>query len=386
MKVCLETSTFRARFAGIAYYAWFLAFNLLRQEAVSELSGFDGSSFAPLTEEGLEAILRADRGERTSSRLYHRARQVPLMRASYRAYKGLRFRRGVGGFDLFHAINYVAPAEVAVPVLPLIHDVSHERFPQAHPAERVAWLRRGLRHLDRYPLLNTISRFSADEIADFYGYPIERIRVSHPGVNPIFRQPPAEAALAGVAAQGLEAGQFFLTVGTIEPRKNHDVLIDAYARLPRDFRRAHPLVFVGQPGWGRLTSRHADALRQEGSVRFTGYADEPTLAAYYASAAALLFPTIYEGFGIPVAEAMAAGLPAIVSDIPIMHEVAGESASYVSAREPEAWAAAIGTAAARSGEARATIAAAGRRQSAAFTWEHTAERTAAIYREILAAG
>jgi glycosyltransferase involved in cell wall biosynthesis len=113
----------------------------------------------------------------------------------------------------------------------------------------------------------------------------------------------------------------------------------------------------------------------------TGYADETTLHALYASARALLFPTLYEGFGIPVAEAMAAGLPAIVSDIPVMREVTGGMAGFVAPLDADGWAAAI-LRAIEAGDGLTERRAEARLASAAFTWEETARATAAIYREL----
>lgn len=384
MRICLETSTFRARPAGIAYYTLFLASHLMASEPDLELSGFDGNVFSPLTDDVLDRVRHPRQGgaKAGSAALYQRARQVRVAREAFRAYKALRFRRGVRAFGLFHAMNFMPPVETAVPVLPLIHDVSHERFPETHPAERTAWLRRRLARIGRYPLVNTVSDFSADEISEFYGYPRERIRVTRPGVNPAFRLPVPEAAREGVSRLGLEEGRFFLSVGTMEPRKNHATLFSAYAKLDPATRRHFPLVQVGQPGWGRSEPAHLDRLVAEGSVRILGYADEATLHALYASARALLFPTLYEGFGIPVAEAMATGLPAVVSDIPVMHEVTGGAAEFVPPMDAEGWAEAIRRAADESDVSRSGRRTAARTASEAFTWEETARLTAAIYREL----
>jgi len=385
MRICLETSTFRARLAGIAYYTLFLADHLLAVQEDIELSGFDGNAFSSLSAESLDRIRNGPEGggETRAAGLYHRARQFRPAREAFRAYKALRFRGGAGRFDLFHAMNFMPPAETGIPVLPLVHDISHERFPEAHPAERTHWLRKRLAHLDRYPLVNTVSSFSADEIARFYGYPRHRIRVTHPGVNPIFRGPAPATTNAMLDRLELRAGHFFLSVGTMEPRKNHATLFAAYALLGAGIRRRFPLVHVGQPGWGKGEPQHLAALVAEGGVRMLGYADEATLRGLYASARALLFPTLYEGFGIPVAEAMASGLPAIVSDIDVMHEVTGGMADFVAPLDADGWAAAIMRAAESSADGISGRKAAAQRASERFDWAETARETAAIYRELV---
>ena len=382
MRICLETSTFRVRMAGVAYYAWFLSDQLVRHYPGISLTGFDGTRFEQLDEKKLADVLTADRQASPAKSLYQHARKAPVARAAYRKLKEWRFVRNASRFDVYHAINSMPPTDIDRPVLPLVHDVSHERMPEVHPEERVVWLRKRLRNLGRYRLINTVSHFSAREIADCYGVPLDRIRVTYPGVNPRFRRPAEDEALKRLGGLGLQTGKFFLTVGTIEPRKNFDVLIDAYADLPPSLRQSHPLVLVGQPGWGKLASRHADMLRQEGSVRFTGYVDEALLRALYASATAMLFPTLYEGFGIPVAEALAAGLPVIASDIAIMHEVAGQVATFVPPRDVAAWTEAIRRLHDASAEDRLILAHASVEQSARFSWSANARDTAALYREL----
>lgn len=205
--------------------------------------------------------------------------------------------------------------------------------------------------------------------------------MTKPGVNPAFRAPPPPSTAETLRRLGIDKGGFFLSVGTMEPRKNHATLFAAYAMLPPEMRRRFPLVQVGQPGWGKVEPVHLDRLTAEGSVRILGYADEAMLHTLYSSARALLFPTLYEGFGMPVTEAMAAGLPVIASDIPVMREVAGGAADFVETLDAEGWAQAILEAAGTSDEGLDKRREAARRASETYTWEKTAQGTAAIYRE-----
>ena len=383
MKVCIETSTFRVRFAGIAYFAWFLARHMIDRHPEIDLWGFDGGGFRKLDEDYLSSSLTANGTAALSSHTYQRLREIPMMRQAFRAYKQRVFMKGVTSFDLFHAVNSAPPRDPDVPVLPLVHDVSHKRYPQTHPAERVAWLDERLGNLGRFPLVNTVSHFSAREISELLDFPIERIRVSYPGVDPLFRRPAEAAALASLERWGLRPRGFFLTVGTIEPRKNHRVLVEAYSLLPRAFRIEHPLVFVGQPGWGRLETPNIEHLRKEGSLIFTGYVDRPCLRALHAQATAMLFPTLYEGFGIPVAEAMAAGLPVVASDIEVMREVAHPVARFVAPTAAEAWCQAIRDMADLADGDRAALSARSIQASQKFNWDATAASVADIYRELV---
>lgn len=313
-----------------------------------------------------------------TAKTFERISRFDAARRAYRWVNGRRFVQAGTRFDLFHAISFVTPYETSAPVLPLIHDVSFERLPDTHPAERVAWLRRRLAGINRFAFINTPSEFTADEVAEVYGYPRERIGVTHPGVSERLYEAPDQAALEEVAALGLKDRSFFLTVGTVEPRKNHKVLVEAYAAMPPNVRQRTPLVIVGATGWGSLDAAGRDELVREGSVRFLGYAREELVHALYSTATALLFPTLYEGFGIPVAEAMACGLQPIVSDIPVMHEVAGDAGFYVDPEDAGAWADLLREPAEsneRFSSPEQLIA-----RSRLFTWRQNAQKTAALYR------
>lgn len=378
MRVCLETSAIRSPMTGIGYYALSLAKNLLNEAPALEYYCFDGAGVQPMTEAGLDrragAVARVDG---LANRAMHFVGQSSLVRHAYRWFKGHRFEQTATTFDLFHAINFVAPRETNGPVLPLIHDISFERLPQTHPSERVTFLRKRLARLEQYAFVNTPSHFTAREVADFYAYPLERIVVTHPGVDERLRGEPTAAAQAEVAALGLADRSFFLMVGTIEPRKNHKVVVEAYAGMPAEVRRRFPLVIAGAVGWGSLEVAGQEDLVREGSVRFIGYASTDLVHALYTRASALLFPSLYEGFGMPVAEAMACGLPLIVSDIAVMHEVAGDCGTFVDPNNPQAWRDTLLTAmeTAVTGDARTALIDRSRR----FNWPDTARKTADLY-------
>jgi glycosyltransferase involved in cell wall biosynthesis len=195
-------------------------------------------------------------------------------------------------------------------------------------------------------------------------------------------------ATAGPLPEGIEPG-FILAVGTIEPRKNYSRLLDAYRTL-RSRRGAPPiiigsrvgvpqLVIAGRPGWA-----YGDTLqriRDEPGVRYLGHVDEPTLAALYESASVLAYPSLYEGFGLPLLEAMAHGVPAVIGKAGALPELAGGAAIEVDPEEVDAIAA--GLEKLLSDESlRRKLSAAGKRRSAGFTWERAAASTLDILRRI----
>ncbi|HYM65949.1 MAG TPA: glycosyltransferase family 1 protein, partial [Patescibacteria group bacterium] len=187
---------------------------------------------------------------------------------------------------------------------------------------------------------------------------------------------PASAA-PGALPDRLEPG-FILAVGTVEPRKNYARLVQAY-RLLRAGGAVPPLVIAGRVGWAL-----GDTLSQiaaEPGVRYLGHVDEPTLAALYEAAGVLAFPSLYEGFGLPLLEAMARGIPAIVGSDGALPELAGGAALPVDPTDPQAIATALQSLIADPA-LRARLGEEGRKRAAHFTWEAAAAQTLAILRRI----
>jgi glycosyltransferase involved in cell wall biosynthesis len=201
-----------------------------------------------------------------------------------------------------------------------------------------------------------------------------------PGVEAVPQRPlPAE-----LVAQGLRPGGYVLFVGTLEPRKNLRRLLEAYARLPQALQAAFPLVIAGGAGWGGVAvQRWAEELGVA-AVRVLGYVADETLEALQAQAAVLAMPSVYEGFGLPLLEAMRFGVPVLTANVASMPEVAGEAGVLVDPYEVDSIAAGL---ARLLGDAalRARLGAAGRSRSQAFTWARSAQAMVRVFEEALAA-
>ena len=284
--------------------------------------------------------------------------------------------------DVYHATDYLVPRFSRTPVVATLHDA----IPLAHPEWANPRFRRLKNRLLRgfaksADLVIAISHAAVAELVEHYSIDRSRIRVVPLGVDAEWFWDPGAAAIDALPTSfGVQRG-FYLHVGTLQPRKNLDALITAYERLPSAVRAQRQLVVVGKYGWGaeRLRDRLL-LLRGAGRVIWLEYVDRATLRALYHAARAFVFPSLAEGFGLPVVEALAAGLPVIASDLPALREVARQHASYVSPHQVDAIADAMlaldhAPRDAASAEAR-------RVHARTFSWKACATRTLSVYREL----
>ncbi|ANJ67605.1 hypothetical protein A9404_09600 [Halothiobacillus diazotrophicus] len=231
---------------------------------------------------------------------------------------------------IYHEPNFI-PVRYPGKQVITVHDLSHVHQPAFHPPARVAYLNARLGPaMSRADVILTDSHFVAEEIQSVYGVPEERVYVAHLGVSPDFRPRTADETASTRAGFQLRDRGFVLSVATLEPRKNLIRLIDAYARLPSTLRSAYPLVLVGGVGWQNadLLTR-VQAMESAGELIRTGYLPQAQVLDLYASAAIFAYPSLYEGFGLPVLEAFASGTPVLTSNVASLPEVSGGAAIEV---------------------------------------------------------
>jgi glycosyltransferase involved in cell wall biosynthesis len=288
------------------------------------------------------------------------------------------------GLDLLHGMAFAAPILAPAPSVVTIYDLSFIHHPDRLSAGRRAYLQviagRSARHARR---VIAISASTAQDVTRMLGIPPDRIDVALPGVGAHF-QPLPEQEIAAFRARLDLPAHFFLHLGTLEPRKNLAVLLEAFARLPESVRADAPLVLVGGKGWG-LDEVHATIVRLdlERHVRLEGYAPDDDLPLWYNAASALVFPSVYEGWGLPVVEALACGTPVVVSDVSSLPEAAGDAGLRLPPYSVDAWAAGLERALTDSAW-RAAATAQGLAHAATLTWEATAQAHVACYRRALA--
>ncbi len=233
-----------------------------------------------------------------------------------------------GRMDLFYSPDFVLPPQLAGRRLLTVHDLAFLVHPECAVPSLEWYLRRAVpRSIARADLLLADSHHTRQDLTRLLGVAPERVEVLYPGVEPAFR-PLEPATLGKVRTRYGLPERFLLTVGTIEPRKNLPRLLEALAGLPEHLRL--PLIVVGRPGW--LYEETFAAVERYGlqkEVRFLGFVPQEDLPALYNLALALVYPSLYEGFGLPPLEAMACGTPVLTSRTSSLPEVVGESAVLV---------------------------------------------------------
>lgn len=284
------------------------------------------------------------------------------------------------GLDLLHSMAFVTPLWRPCPTVVTVYDLSFIHFPERFPIVQRLYLttqsRRSCRQARR---VVTISESSKEDVHRFFGVDREQIDVVFPGVDAAFRPRPA-AEVAAFRRQHDLPERFVLHVGTLQPRKNIPTLIEAMARLRRPDLS---LVLVGGKGWlyDKIFAQ-VERLGLEKQVRFAGYVPDEALPLWYNAASLLVFPSVYEGFGMPIVEAMACGTPVIASATSAIPEAAGGAALLFSPQSVDALVSQM-LAVLDNAEQAATMRQHGLEQAANFSWDRAGETMVATYRRAL---
>jgi len=306
-------------------------------------------------------------------------RPTPIVRAPVALAVELR-RRPV---DLLH-VQYTAPPFCPVPVVATIHDLAFEHHPETF-TRRGSWqmkltVRRTARRAAR---VATVSEFSREDLLRTYRLSPEKVVVTYNGVEPRFQPIPEDhREAASVRDRWGIAGPYILALGSLQPRKNLPRLIRAYGAL----RRRHPqinhqLVIAGRDLWltGEIHRQVAEEPWAREIVR-TGYVPDEALPALYRNADLLVYPSFFEGFGLPPIEAMACGVPVVTSHVGSLPEVCGEAAAWIDPFDEDSIERVM-LEVLTNPDRQASMRAAGLEQARRFDWQQTARRTLALYRE-----
>jgi glycosyltransferase involved in cell wall biosynthesis len=375
MHLAFNATALLSPLTGIGQYSYHLAAGLMEQEGL-EVDYFYGAYWS--------SQLRNSPAGTLAASLPWLRRHIPYSYELRRWLQNSQFRKGAGRmkFDIYHEPNILA-LEFDGPTVITVHDLSWIRHPEAHPAERVRAMNRyfesGLR---RAKALITDSAFVKQELVDVFGVAADLISPIPLGVEDLFKPLTPTQTLEVLRRHQLVHGHYFLAVGTLEPRKNLALALNAYLQLPNVLRERNPLVLIGMKGWdtSALEQKIAPLVRN-GQVRQPGYVERADLAVLMAGARTLVYPSLYEGFGLPPLESMACATPVICANASSLPEVVGQAGVLIGAHDDEALAKAMLRMVEdphwRDGLARQAV-----ERAASLTWERCVQKTMAVYRSI----
>ncbi|HEX9077141.1 MAG TPA: glycosyltransferase family 1 protein [Anaerolineae bacterium] len=376
MRIGFDVSPTVHRHAGLGRYAHELLLALTRIDSQDQYTAFHN---------------RAARDESVPPPLDRLPRRViPLSAKPWRMsvlladWFHIPMDRWIPGLDLFHGTDHLLPTFRHSETVFTLHDLIFHFFPEYHLPLNRAFLSLMLpRFLRRAGAIIAVSECTKRDAVQIYNIPPDKISVIYEGVNPALHPVHDANLIRQTRARYAKNGPFICFLSTIEPRKNIPALIDAL-RIVRSHGFPHRLVIAGRKGW--LYKSVFDHVRQTGmqdAVEFTDYVPNDDLPPLLAACDAFVFPSLYEGFGLPPLEAMACGAPVVCSNTSSLPEVVGDAALLVNPRDVGEMAAAIERVITDEA-ARDELRARGIAQAAKFSWERAARETLAVYERVLA--
>lgn len=368
MRIGIDATALPRQRLGAANYTVCLTRELLEASAADEFVIFTKPAQSGLFGTAKNATLVAAALPFRTYRLAWEQLALPGLAQRYR-------------LDLLHSPHYTVPLALGCPSVVTFHDMSFFLYPRTHQLYRKVFFRTMIPWAARRAsAIIAPSQSTRADIVRLLRVPQDQVRVVHHGVAPVFHPVPESLACAELLKKYGLRRPYLLYVGNLEPRKNVPALLRAYNQLLQEGLSAS-LVLAGTRGW--IDTPIGETVRKLGlgeRVRFLGYVEQEDLPTLYSSAAAFVYPSLYEGFGLPVLEAMACGAAVVTSNTSSMAEIAGDAALLVDPLDVGALAQALSKIL-RDPRLGADLRRRGIERAKGFTWERAAVRTLEVYRQ-----
>jgi glycosyltransferase involved in cell wall biosynthesis len=289
----------------------------------------------------------------------------------------------INKIQVYHDPNFV-PFKYKGPTVTTIHDLSYIHFREYHPKLRIQWMDRKMpRAIKQTQHFITDSEYTKQEMIQYYRIREDQVTAIPLGAASFFETKSKTSCHEILKAYGLNYQKYILTVGTLEPRKNIITLLHAYNKLPNHFKNNYPLVIVGMNGWNtdNITTELKNTL-QSNKIIVTGYVPNEHLPFLYSAATAFVYPSIYEGFGLPPLEAMQCSSPVIVSNSSSLPEVVGDAAMLISPHDIDGWSQAMQQMI-EDTQLNSFYRQAGCERAKLFSWQKCAQETLRVYEGVV---
>ncbi len=374
MKIAINTLPLLSPLTGVGKYTYQISRTLQQINQHHEYTYFHGF-FS-------KSLLPSREVKKTLYFLKETIRKTPLLRTAARNWKDFLNYFTSQRFDLYFEPNFIPIHILANRIVTTVFDFSFALFPEWHSRDKVLYFKKHFwEKIKRADRIIVISDFIKNEAIDRFGFSKDRLTTIHLGFDrEIFKIYPPHA-LETVKFRYKLPEKFFLFVGSIEPRKNLVRLLQAYANLDNRIRKEYKLVLIGFKGWeNEEIMRLIEKLKQD--VYYIGYVPEDELGKFYNLAHLFIYPSLYEGFGLPPLEAMACGCSIIVSHLASLPEVCGDAVYYVNPYEVGSITEGLDRVL-KDNLLRNSLISRGLERAKQFTWERSAKEHLQIFEEVV---
>jgi len=371
MKIVINTIPLFSPLAGVGHYIYnlLIEFQRLRPDVTYTFYyGYFSKKLKVYREEEAKVFYR----------LKEWAKESPVVSPHARKLKHILARINLRKYDLYFEPNFIPLPIRSKKIVATVHDFSFHLHPEWHPRERIEYFSGNFfKRIEKADLIITGSRYIEKEAFDLFNGKDLRIVTIHYGYDHALFHPNKKAG----EEKASPSGHYILFVGSIEPRKNLLGLLKAYLLLPEYLKKGFQLLITGSKGWGN--QEIVERMEQlKGRVHYLGYLTNEELAALYRGASCLVFPSFYEGFGLPPLEAMACGCPVIVSNVASLPEVCGDAGYYVDPYDVESIAEGIYQVLTDE-SLRQSLIQKGLERAKLFSWEKAAKEHLNVFEEVL---